>query len=112
MERVCDRVIVINFGRLVWDGSIKELRRSLLNTKRISISSEREALHLEMPGLRVLSLAPHRAEVEISLDTLAVGAVVDAALRQGGILELNVEDPPLDDVVRRFYANAERALPS
>jgi ABC-2 type transport system ATP-binding protein len=110
MEQICGRVLVINGGRLLWDGSIPELRRSLLQTKRICISSECEVLDLELPGIRLLSRTPYRSLVEISLSMIPVGAVVEAALRQGGIRDLTVEDPPLDDVVRAFYAGAKEAL--
>ena len=34
MERVCTRAIVINHGRLLWDGNISGLRRAYLKAKR------------------------------------------------------------------------------
>jgi hypothetical protein len=39
--------------------------------------------------------------------------VVDAALRQGAIRDLAVDDAPLDDVIRALYADADRrSVPS
>jgi ABC-2 type transport system ATP-binding protein len=104
MERVCERVVVINGGRVLWDGSLSDLRTSVVRSKRITIWSECEGLRLDLPGLSVLSREPYRVQVELRLGSTPVGAVVELALRQGGIRDLTVEDPPLDEVVRAFYA--------
>lgn len=109
MERLCDRVIVINHGRVVWDGSVPALRKTVLGHKRITLESECERPEVNLAGVRILSRSPHR--VELAADSTAVGAVVDAALRQGGLRDLTIEDPPFDEVVQKFYAHSEARLP-
>ena len=113
MERVCDRVIVMHRGRLLWDGPIAALRRSYLKTKRIIVWSETDRLEIALPGVRVVSSCPYRTELEVEIGTTQLGAVVDAALRNGGIRDLVVDDAPLDEVVRALYADADkRSVPS
>jgi ABC-2 type transport system ATP-binding protein len=106
MERVCTRAIVINHGRLLWDGEIAGLRRGYLKTKRVTLWSECERLDLTLPGVRVLSSASYRTELEIALEITALGQVVDAAQRQAAIRDMAIEDAPLDDVIRALYATA------
>jgi len=108
MESVCDRVIVIHHGRLLWDGSISALRRSYLKVKRVTLWSESEHLDLALPGVRVLSSGSHRTEIEITPDVTPIGHVVDAALRQTTIRDMVIEDAPLDEVIRALYADGER----
>src|SRR5262252_179160 len=64
MERVCSRAIVINHGRLLWDGPIAALRRSYLKSKRVTLWSDAERLELSLPGVRVLSSGSFRSELE------------------------------------------------
>ena len=106
MERVCTRAIVINHGRLLWDGPISGLRRGYLKAKRVTLWSETEHLALTLPGVRVLSSAAYRTELEVALETTPLGHVVDAVLRQGAIRDIAIEDAPLDDVIRALYATA------
>ncbi|HVQ41374.1 MAG TPA: ATP-binding cassette domain-containing protein, partial [Vicinamibacterales bacterium] len=106
MERVCTRAIVINHGRLLWDGEIAGLRRGYLKAKRVTLWSECERLDLTLPGVRVLSSASYRTELEIALEITALGQVVDAAQRQAAIRDMAIEDAPLDDVIRALYATA------
>jgi ABC-2 type transport system ATP-binding protein len=108
MESVCDRVIVIHAGRLLWDGTIATLRRSYLNTKRVTLWSEAEHLDLALPGVTILSSSAYRTELEIAPDRTPLGTVVDAALRQTTIRDMVIEDAPLDDVIRALYADADR----
>jgi ABC-2 type transport system ATP-binding protein len=107
MERVCTRAIVINHGRLLWDGEISRLRRGYLKTKRITLWSECESLELTLPGVRVLSSASYRTELEIAPEVTPLGQVVDAAQRQSAIRDMAIEDAPLDEVIRALYASAK-----
>ena len=113
MERVCTRAIVINHGRLLWDGPIAALRRSYLKAKRVTLWSDAEHLELSLPGVRVLSSGSYRTELEIAIETTPLGQVVDAAQRQTAIRDMAIEDTPLDDVIRALYAAADtRSVPS
>jgi ABC-2 type transport system ATP-binding protein len=113
MERVCTRVIVINHGRLLWDGPIESLRRAYLKGKRVTLWSETEQLKVCLPGVRVLSSGSYRTELEVAIDTTPLGQVVDTALRQSAIRDMAIEDAPLDEVIRALYANAaQRSTPS
>jgi len=108
MESVCDRVIVIHRGRLLWDDSIAALRKSFLSAKRVTFWSEAEHLDVTLPGVKVVSSAAHRTELEIESGATPLGQVVDAALRQSSITDMVIEDAPLDEVIRALYAKAER----
>ena len=107
MERVCTRAIVINHGRLLWDGPIDALRRSYLKAKRVTLWSDAEHLELSLPGVRVLSSGSFRTELEIAIEVTPLGQVVDAAQRQAGIRDMAIEDAPLDEVIRALYAAAD-----
>jgi ABC-2 type transport system ATP-binding protein len=107
MERVCTRAIVINHGRLLWDGAISGLRRGYLKSKRVTLWSESERLELTLPGVRVLSSASFRTELEIAPEITPLGQVVDAAQRQAAIRDMAIEDAPLDEVIRALYASAK-----
>jgi ABC-2 type transport system ATP-binding protein len=111
MERVCQRVIVIHTGRVVWDGSIAALRRGYLGKKRVRLLSERERLSFALSGVRVVSEAPYQCELEVSVEITPIGIVVDAALRQGALRDLTIEDPPLDEIIQAFYRETSGSSP-
>jgi ABC-2 type transport system ATP-binding protein len=110
MERVCHRAVIIHRGRLLWDGPIADLRRRHVKSKRIMLWSESEHLTLNLPGVRVLAARPYYTEIELEPGTTPVGALVDAASRQGVLHDLAIEDTPLDEVIRSVYREADRRV--
>jgi ABC-2 type transport system ATP-binding protein len=107
IERVCTRTIVINDGRLLWDGSIVDLRRRYATARHVTLWTEAERLTIDLPGVRVVESAPYRTELEVTAQQTSLGEVVDAVMRQGAIRDIAVEDGPLDAVIRALYATAE-----
>jgi ABC-2 type transport system ATP-binding protein len=107
IEGVCGRVIVIHRGRLLWDGSVDELRRRYLSAKRVTIWSDSERLAFTLPGVRILSSGSYRTDLDVTVDVTSLGQVVDASLRFGAIRDLAVEDAPLDAVILALYAEAD-----
>ena len=112
IERVCQRVIVIHGGRVVWDGSIAALRRGYLGAKRLRLWTERERLSFTLPGVRVVSSTPYQCELEVAVDVTPLGAVIQAALAQSALRDVIIEDAPLDDIIQAFYAATEARLAS
>jgi ABC-2 type transport system ATP-binding protein len=108
IEQVCDRVVIIHRGRILLDSSVSEVKRRYLRSRRITLLTAAE--HVQLPaalGARLVSAEPHRTTVEIDAGDAAVGALVDAVLRQTTIRDLVIDDPPLDDVIRSIYRNAD-----
>ena len=109
IESVCQRVIVIHGGRILWDGALTALRQRYLKTKRVTLLCDRERLTVDLPGVQVLTSANYQTELVIQLDRTTLGAVVDAVAKGSTLRDLAIEDQPLDDVIRTMYADADRS---
>jgi ABC-2 type transport system ATP-binding protein len=103
VELVCDRVIVINRGRIVVDQPTDQLRRLYLARKRVTLRSIAPRLTIDMPGVTMLPDAPHSTVLEIDTAVVRVEQVVAAALALGGIEDITIEDPPMEEVIREIY---------
>ncbi len=109
IELVCDRVIVINEGRIVVDQPTGELRRRFLGHRLVSLRSAAPTIALDLPGVTRRASEPHLSVFEVDTRTTRVDAVVQAALALGGIEDITIEDPPMEEVVRAIYdANPQR----
>jgi ABC-2 type transport system ATP-binding protein len=104
IELVCERVIVINAGRIVLDEATEGLRRRFLSRKLVTLRSTAPWLDLEMAGVTRRASEPHVTLLEIDTGVARVEAVVAAALALGGIEDVSVEDPPMEEVVHEIYA--------
>jgi len=106
IELVCDRVIVINEGRIVVDQPTEQLRRQFLARKLVTLQSIAPAIALELPGVTRRPSEPHTSIFDVDTRVARVDEVIAAALAQGGIEDVTIEDPPMEEVVREIYAAA------
>jgi len=107
IELVCERVIVINAGRIVLDRPIADLRRFIAR-KLVTLQSQAPTLALELPGVARRPAEPHTTILEIDTRRTRVDVVIAAALALGGIEDVTVEDPPMEEVVHEIYAALDK----
>jgi len=109
IELVCDRVIVINEGRIVVDQPTDQLRRLFLGHRLVTLRSAAAGIELSLPGVTRRTTEPHLSIFEVDTRVTRVDVVVQAALALGGIEDITIEDPPMEEVVRAIYdANGAR----
>ena len=105
IELVCDRVIVINEGRIVVDQPTDQLRRQFLASKLVTLQSAAPEIAIAMDGVARRPSEAHTSIFEVDTRIARVDAVIEAALAQGGIEDITIEDPPMEEVVRAIYAS-------
>ncbi len=103
IERVANRVIVINHGRIVFDDSVKVLRQSLLKRKLIGVLFEESVPTLSVEGAEVLSHDGAVAQLEVNTEVTPIRSVLDILLEQYPVADISVEDPPLEEIVSHMY---------
>ena len=104
IELVCERVIVINEGRLVADQPVAELRRRYLGRKVVTIRSVAPHVTVDLPGVTRRPSEAHTTILEIDAAQVRVEQVIAAALAEGGIDDVVIEDPPMEEVIHEIYA--------
>lgn len=108
---LCERILVIDEGRLCFDGSIDELVRRIRPLRRVAIrvgarldpDSERE---LEQLGQIALP-GPPRLTLDVAPER--VPEAVARLLALPGARDLEVQDAPLEEVMRELFARRAAA---
>ena len=96
---LCPRVIVIDHGRLIWDGPLPDLVRKLRPEKRVilKLKTAPDPKDLEVQGARIIRL--EGVEVLLQVQKDALQHAVSTLLQRLPIVDLTVEDPPLEEVI-------------
>ena len=110
VERLCDRVVLVDRGRTVYDGDLAGLSRTV-GAQRVLTVDLAEAVPpaaLSLPtGATHLGEEGHGLRHRIGFDAeLATAAAVLAAVSTAAeVLDLSIEEPDVEDVVRKVYAS-------
>lgn len=107
VERLCDRVLLVDRGRLVFTGTLAALSRTV-GAERVLVVDLAEAGPdlVDLPGVRHLASEGSGLRQRLAFDPAATTAaqVLAAVSERRAVLDLAVEEPDVEDVVRRVYA--------
>jgi ABC-2 type transport system ATP-binding protein len=101
VEALCRRVIVIHHGRILFDGELAHLARQFSADKTITVTLERPDVDLAAYGEVI-----RRDTDKITLRVPKVDAsrITARLLGEHVVTDLTIEDPPIEDVIERVFA--------
>jgi ABC-2 type transport system ATP-binding protein len=103
IERICERVILIDRGRLLLDMPLERLRRDFLKTRSIVLATDEEHPTLDLPGVDANASEPYRLTLAVDVETTPIERVVEAALARLSLRDIVIENPPLEAVIAAIY---------
>jgi ABC-2 type transport system ATP-binding protein len=104
IERLCRRLVVIDHGRVVHDGTLEDLHRRYGSRRQVVVDlDEPLPAPVELPGARLVSSEADGCRLTYTLDTAGAGDLVAGLARAGSLRDLSVIEPAIEDVVTRLY---------
>ena len=104
VEALCKRVIVIHHGKLLFDGELSSLVEQFSAFKTVGVTLQTAAADLQKYG-QVISQDGTRFTLRVpKAETAQVTARLLADLP---VDDLNVEDPPIEDVIEQVFAEGK-----
>ena len=103
IEALCDRVIVIDHGTSVYDGSLAGLHAQGGSSRTLVVDLVDEGPPIDVPGARVKRIEGPRQW--LSFPTEASAAPVVAAVAAAyDVADLSIQEPDIEDVIRDLYS--------
>ncbi|MFF3270222.1 ATP-binding cassette domain-containing protein [Streptomyces chrestomyceticus] len=105
IEQLCRRVMVIDHGRLVYDGGLVGLHAAGRGERTLVVDLERELPPIEgVPGARTVKVEGPRQWLAFPAAQSAA-PVVSAVAERYPLVDLSVREPDIEDVISRMYAD-------
>lgn len=102
VKELCKRVIIINNGRLLFDGSLAELIRDHADYKVLTVVFEGRMSAGRLAKLgKVESIDGARAHIRV--DTKDVRSVASHLLSKFSIEDITIAEPEIEDVIREVF---------
>jgi viologen exporter family transport system ATP-binding protein len=107
IERLCRRLVVIDHGRVVHDGPLADLHERYGSRRRVVVSLEDPlTADVWLPGVERESTSADGRLITFSLDpaVTTAGELVAALASDGGLRDISISEPAIEDVIARLYA--------
>ena len=112
IEQLCERIVMIDKGKKIFDGGIAELRHNFgdVRTLRFEPESANDAQRLDYSGRFGLSdddiaLESRDGMIEVRFNTAAVSVedVISYTLSTVHVKDLNIKDVEIEEIIKRLY---------
>ncbi|MEV6953955.1 ATP-binding cassette domain-containing protein [Streptomyces sp. NPDC051183] len=106
IEQLCERVMVIDHGRLMYDGPLGGLHAAGgagESERTLVVDLERELAPISVAGARVVKVEGPRQWLAFPAQASAA-PLVAAVAAQYPLVDLSVREPDIEDVIARMYA--------
>ena len=101
VEALCKRVVVIHHGRILYDGPLTGLADQFAAYKTIGVALENGDADLSRYGEVIHTEGDW---ITLRVPRSETSAVTSRLLADEQVLDLNVEDPPIEDVIELVFA--------
>lgn len=103
IEALCERVIVIDHGTSVYDGTLAGLHAQGGSSRTLVVDLVDEAPPIEVPGAEVRRVEGPRQWLSFPTDASAA-PIVAAVASAYDVADLSIQEPDIEDVIRDLYS--------
>ncbi|MEV0220772.1 ATP-binding cassette domain-containing protein [Streptomyces sp. NPDC050704] len=108
VERLCPRIILIDGGRVLYDGSVSSLKARYAPHRQlvVQLAEGHSWVDLEIPGV-AFTTGDRTGQICLHFlpDQIQAPDLIGAVLRQNAVTDMSITEPELEGVVRRLYSS-------
>jgi ABC-2 type transport system ATP-binding protein len=109
IEELCRRIMIIDHGKVLYDGPLDHLKQKLLRTKQIkfALKDRSQALGVSAflrDGLEVEQVDELTYCIRFDRLKIATAELIQQILGAVEVRDLLIEDEPIEEIVKRIYA--------
>lgn len=102
VEALCRRVLVITHGQLVYDGPLQGITEQFGRYKLVRLQFPEDEVPAELDRFGTI-VSQQGPAVDLQVDRARVAEVLGRIIDQHTVLDLSVQDPPLDQVIAQVF---------
>lgn len=104
IEQLCERAIIINYGQVILDGPVSQMKRDYLTYKTVTLKLKDPVGDIGLPGIEVLHQTEHGL-LKLSVDTsvIPIESVLNRFMAQSRLDDVTIEDPAMEHIISYIY---------
>ncbi|HEP1275268.1 TPA: ATP-binding cassette domain-containing protein [Streptococcus pyogenes] len=107
IEQLCDRIIMIDKGQEIFDGTVTQLKQSFGKMKSLSFELKpgQEQVVSQFMGLSDITVERYELSLDIQYDSsrYQTADIIQKTMADFAVRDLKMTDVDIEDIVRRFY---------
>jgi ABC-2 type transport system ATP-binding protein len=107
IERLCPRMLIIDQGRVLYDGGTAEIAARFGGTRTLVVDLAESRPPLRLTGASVIRTDGPRQWIRFRPADATAAQLVAAVGEQAPLVDLAIEEPDIEEIVRRIYTGEQ-----
>ncbi len=103
VRQLCRRVIIIDRGKLLFDGQLSEIVKKYAPTKLLSVTFDKEPDFNKLNKIGKISKFSF-PQAQIAVERGKTSEMAAQLLRQFAVEDLTIEEPDIEDIIRKVFS--------
>jgi ABC-2 type transport system ATP-binding protein len=103
VEKLCERVMMIDHGKLLFDGSPGDLVKRFGGERELVVDFAENYTSVEIDGARIAYRDDRRVTYRFARGSISASELIQRLSARYRIVDLSVQEPQIEDTVRRIY---------
>ncbi len=105
VERLCRRIVLIDDGRIIYDGSIERIKDQYGTHRTLVVELAHDEPIAAIPGAELESRAGRRVRLRFDRGELSADVLIRRVAESYAIEDVSIEEPELESIIRRIYVD-------
>jgi len=113
IEKVCQRMMIIDQGRIIYDGAIEGMKERLAPNRVLVVDFADDVQGIQIEGVERIEENTRRTRLRFDRRAISASALITELASRYPVKDISVEEPEIEAIVRELYersANGERVV--
>jgi len=103
IEKVCDRLIIIDKGSKVYDGELEGIREKFGTTRQLDVEFMQEYEIEPMENVEVVNLDARKKRFVFENRDVKIDELMNTLLTKYSVRDINISEPEIESLIRKIY---------
>lgn len=105
IENLCEKIIIINKGLIVYDDTLAKLKTKVLKNKIIDVKFSKKIKDYQSPkGIKVIDKTDYDVKIQVDRGQHKIEKVINYFIKNYPIQDINVSNPQIETIIKKIYS--------
>jgi ABC-2 type transport system ATP-binding protein len=105
VEKLCNRVIIIDHGKILLESTVSKLKREYLKNKILSLKLEEEYIP-KLKGVEILKHKGTGIKLDLNTEECSMKDLLDNIVKNTAIVDMHVSETPMEEIIQNIYTGS------
>ena len=103
IEALTERIILIGKGKILYDGSLDEIKNKYNKNKKMNIKFKYTKQKIDLPNAKILDQTEESASIILKHNDESIPDILNRLTSQVEVVDMNIEEMSTDDIIAKLY---------